>query len=74
MTGDPAATWYCTCPAAAITIGCCSHVASIIWYLSYSRNIDCQKYTPRRRLCQTVLERTIKLQDSDDSDIDNIQY
>ena len=74
MAGDPITAWYCTCPAGAITIGCCSYVASIIWCLSYGRNIDCEQSTARRRLCQTILERTIESQDSDDSDIDNIQY
>ena len=29
--------WYCTCPAGARTVGCCAHVASIIWYLSFAR-------------------------------------
>ena len=40
MTGDPIVAWCCTCPAGAITVGCCSHVVSIILYLSYGRNID----------------------------------
>lgn len=29
--------WYCTCPAGARVVGCCAHVASIIWYLSFAR-------------------------------------
>ena len=24
--------WYCTCPAGARIVGCCAHIASIIWY------------------------------------------
>ena len=74
MTGDPIVAWYCTCPTGAITVGCCPHVASIIWYLSYGRNIDYEQSTARRRLCQTILERTLESQDSDDTDIDNSEY
>ena len=29
--------WYCTCPAGARIVGCCAHVASIIWHLSFTR-------------------------------------
>ena len=29
--------WYCTCSAGARIVGCCAHVASIIWYLSFVR-------------------------------------
>ena len=29
--------WYCTCPAGARVVGCCAHVASIVWYLSFAR-------------------------------------
>ena len=74
MTGDPIVAWYCTYPAGAITVGCCLHVASIIWYLSYGPNIDYKQSTAQRRLCQTILERTFESQDSDDSDIDNSEY
>ena len=30
--------WYCTCRAGPRTVGCCSHVATAIWYLSYERH------------------------------------
>lgn len=29
--------WYCTCFVGARTVGCCSHVASIIFYLAYGQ-------------------------------------
>ena len=29
--------WYCSCIGGARVVGCCSHVSSIIWYLSYAR-------------------------------------
>ena len=30
--------WYCTCPAGARIVGCCSHVAAAIWFLGYERH------------------------------------
>lgn len=32
--------WYCQCKSGARTVGCCAHIASVIWYLAYDR------YTP----------------------------
>lgn len=29
--------WYCKCPNGSRIVGCCAHVAAIIWYLSYAR-------------------------------------
>jgi hypothetical protein len=29
--------WWCDCPAGNGLIGCCSHVASVIWFLSHER-------------------------------------
>ncbi len=29
--------WYCTCPGGPRVVGCCSHIASAIWFLGYER-------------------------------------
>ena len=29
--------WYCTCKVVARVVGCCAHVASVLWYLGYHR-------------------------------------
>ena len=34
---DHVLVWYCRCRAGARTVGTCSHVAAIIWYLGQSR-------------------------------------
>ncbi|XP_045173214.2 uncharacterized protein LOC123534842 [Mercenaria mercenaria] len=34
---DPIQGWYCTCKVGARVVGCCAHVASVIWYLGYFR-------------------------------------
>eukprot|EP00733_Pompholyxophrys_punicea_P000478 Pompholyxophrys_punicea_v1_NODE_135_length_3273_cov_11.162523.p3 type:complete len:160 gc:universal NODE_135_length_3273_cov_11.162523:2494-2973(+) len=31
---------YCTCSAGMRTVGCCAHVASVVWFLSYARHCD----------------------------------
>lgn len=30
--------WYCECKVGPRTVGCCAHVASVLWYLGYARN------------------------------------
>jgi len=37
--------WYCTCPAGARIVGCCSHVAAAIWFFGYERH---QRTTTRQ--------------------------
>ena len=29
--------WYCRCPNGCRVVGCCSHISSVIWYLSFAR-------------------------------------
>lgn len=29
--------WYCTCRSGARTLGCCAHIASILWHLGYNK-------------------------------------
>lgn len=46
---DPISAWYCTCKTGARTIGCCAHIAAVIWHLSYDRHVDnnprkCRQY------------------------------
>ncbi|XP_051159163.1 uncharacterized protein LOC127280299 [Leptopilina boulardi] len=35
---NPIAGWYCQCKAGARIVGCCAHVASVLWYLGYARH------------------------------------
>lgn len=30
--------WYCTCKVGARVVGCCAHVASVLWYIGYQRH------------------------------------
>lgn len=38
--------WCCTCPPGLRTVGCCAHVASVIWYLAVARHAPA-KYLAR---------------------------
>lgn len=37
---NPITPWYCQCKAGARTVGCCAHVASVLWYLGYLRHSE----------------------------------
>lgn len=34
---DAIVEYYCTCESGARTVGCCSHIMTIVWYLSYGQ-------------------------------------
>ena len=44
----------------AITVGACSHVVSIVWYLSYARYNNFHPSKSRRRIQQAVMGRAIE--------------
>lgn len=35
---DSITGWYCLCKAGSRTVGCCAHIASVLWYLGYQRH------------------------------------
>lgn len=39
--------WYCQCKAGQRTVGCCAHVATVVWYLGWARH---HSYTVSKRL------------------------
>ena len=55
--------WYCSCIKGARVVGCCSHVSSIIWYLSYAR------FDPRE-LHQHSMDYLDEIIDAPDYDTD----
>ena len=36
-TEQPISGWYCTCTAGWRDVGCCAHVAALLWHLGVSR-------------------------------------
>lgn len=47
--------YYCTCRSGARTLGCCAHVASVIWFLGFARHQEGVKY-PSASLLPVVLD------------------
>lgn len=39
-TTDPIQGWYCECKVGARTVGCCAHIATILWYLGHARHSE----------------------------------
>lgn len=35
---NPVTGWHCGCRSGTWTIGCCAHIASVLWYLGYNRH------------------------------------
>jgi hypothetical protein len=66
FSDDPIEAWYCQCTAGARNLGCCGHVASIIWYLSFARHNDFKPSIGRHRIYQAI--KGTKQQEETDSD------
>jgi hypothetical protein len=43
---DPIKDHYCQCKSGARNLGCCSHVATVLWYMGYARHVA---WTPSLR-------------------------
>lgn len=52
---EPILAYYCMCKTGARTIGCCAHVASVVWYLGYARHQQDVKY-PSTALLNYILD------------------
>ena len=65
LSGEPIIAWYCTCTAGAMTLGSCSHVVSMVWYLSYARHHDFHISSRRRSIQQAVIENIMELEDEE---------
>ncbi|CAF3956339.1 unnamed protein product, partial [Rotaria sp. Silwood1] len=46
FTSNEILDWWCDCTIGNGSIGCCSHIASFIWFLSYERWQDNNRYMP----------------------------
>ena len=67
--------WYCTCKVGARVVGCCAHIASVIWYLGFHRwseetgscNTACKKFS------DSVMDARYMPASSDESDNDSAE-
>lgn len=48
--------WYCQCKVGARTVGCCAHIASVIWYLAYQRHQEDQDHEKTSSTFSSYLE------------------
>ncbi|CAF1166276.1 unnamed protein product [Didymodactylos carnosus] len=55
-TSEPIKCWYCQCKSSKRTVGCCAHVACIIWYLSYGRHHDFKLFRAHQRIRSSIQE------------------
>jgi hypothetical protein len=49
-TSNPITGWYCKCKTGARTLGCCAHIASVLWYLGLARHQKNIKYPSAKLL------------------------
>ncbi|VDH95598.1 Hypothetical predicted protein [Mytilus galloprovincialis] len=61
--------WYCTCKSGARVVGCCAHVASVLWYLGYQR---LEQQSGSRRDFKTSVLDASHIPSSDESDCDSL--
>lgn len=59
---DPILGYYCTCKSGARTLGCCGHVASVLWYLGYARHQQNAQY-PSDNLLRAVRDAAERNED-----------
>ncbi|GFW36955.1 uncharacterized protein TNCV_5018541 [Trichonephila clavipes] len=55
---NPNIEWYCHCKVGARVVGCCAHVASVLWYLGYWRHNHTQTKTPSLGYADTLQDAT----------------
>jgi len=59
---NPIISWYCQCKVSARTVGCCAHVASVLWYLGYSRHSKRLQERPSQSYAQYIQDAAEKFQ------------
>jgi SWIM zinc finger len=37
---DSVSGYSCSCPNGLRTVGCCAHIATVLWYLGYARHLS----------------------------------
>ena len=47
-------SWYCTCRGGARVVGCCAHIACVLWFLGFARHQPNIRY-PAQHLGDTLL-------------------
>lgn len=56
LEAQPITGYYCDCKSGARTVGCCSHVAAVLWYLGYARHQPEPVPTPQSVILDYVID------------------
>ena len=56
---NPITGWYCGCRSGARTVGCCAHIASVLWYLGYNRHQTDHNIRSNREHMQFVQDASL---------------
>jgi hypothetical protein len=65
---NPIISWYCQCKVGARTVGCCAHVASVLWYLGYSRHSERLQERPSQSYAQYIQDAAENISDWSDNE------
>ena len=69
FTANKVTQWYCQCKAGARTLGCCAHVATVVWYLSCARHNNYHLAPNHQRLWECIMDSKVSgFEDSDDDE------
>eukprot|EP00732_Lithocolla_globosa_P005480 Lithocolla_globosa_v1_NODE_5693_length_1200_cov_12.183406.p1 type:complete len:195 gc:universal NODE_5693_length_1200_cov_12.183406:739-155(-) len=60
--------WCCSCKPGKRTVGCCAHVASVVWFLGYARHNNYKP--PEERTMYDVFDADGDANSSDDDDFE----
>ena len=75
---EPIQGWYCTCPTSSRVVGCCVHVAALLWYLGVCRaDYDDKGHSlSAQHLLQTVEDcvQYVEALDTDDEEESESRY
>ncbi|XP_053380497.1 uncharacterized protein LOC123526886 [Mercenaria mercenaria] len=64
----PISGWYCGCKVGARTVGCCAHVASVLWFLGIDRHSSTPDLGPQVASDALLDAAEIPLSDDQESD------
>jgi len=65
----PIIGWYCTCIIGARVVGCCAHIASMLWFLGYDRHQN--NRIPSNIRNHQLLDAVVVPSDTGDTDSDS---
>lgn len=65
---NPIISWYCQCKVGARIVGCCAHVASVIWYLGYSRHSERLQERPSQSYAHYIQDAAENISDWSDNE------